>query len=54
LTAYASAEDRQECLRFGCDDHLSKPVDRFKLLGSISRHVPRHAGTGAVSISRGS
>src|SRR5262249_32583154 len=25
LTAYATAESREECLRFGCDDHLSKP-----------------------------
>jgi CheY-like chemotaxis protein len=27
LIAYTQAEDRGECLRFGCDDFLSKPID---------------------------
>jgi two-component system, sensor histidine kinase len=27
MTAYATEHDRQECIRFGCDDHTSKPID---------------------------
>lgn len=35
LTAYAMPEDREECLRFGCDEHVSKPIDWTRLLGLI-------------------
>jgi PAS domain S-box-containing protein len=41
LTAYAGDEDRQECLRFGCDDHLSKPIDSSRMLESIAHHLSR-------------
>jgi PAS domain S-box-containing protein len=40
LTAYASADDRAECLRVGCDDHLGKPIDRQQLLELVARHLP--------------
>jgi PAS domain S-box-containing protein len=36
LTADARSEDRSECLRCGCDEHLSKPVNWDQLLGLIS------------------
>jgi PAS domain S-box-containing protein len=38
LTAYATAENREECLRFGCDDHLSKPVDWDRLVRVLAAH----------------
>jgi two-component system CheB/CheR fusion protein len=40
LTADARMEDREECLRFGCDDHLAKPVNWDQLLGKIEALAP--------------
>jgi CheY-like chemotaxis protein len=40
LTAYATAENREECLRFGCDDHLSKPLDWDRLIDVLTAHRP--------------
>jgi PAS domain S-box-containing protein len=37
LTAFALDEDREECLRIGCDDHISKPIDWIQLLRLIDR-----------------
>ena len=46
VTAYAMSKDRDECLRLGCDDHISKPIewDRFfrkliQLLGTQNGDV---------------
>ena len=37
VTAHALPEDRDECLRFGCDDYLAKPIDWPRLTGLIAR-----------------
>jgi CheY-like chemotaxis protein len=37
LTAHAMAEDRDECLRLGCDDFISKPIEWAKLFEVIER-----------------
>lgn len=37
LTAFALNEDRQKCLRVGCDDYETKPVDFARLFEKIER-----------------
>jgi CheY-like chemotaxis protein len=37
LSAHAMPEDRLDCLRSGCDDHVSKPVDWAVLFALMSR-----------------
>ncbi|HEX4922911.1 MAG TPA: response regulator [Bdellovibrionales bacterium] len=41
LTAHALAEERDRCFRVGCNEHLTKPVDRHVLVDTISRYVHR-------------
>jgi len=39
LTAHAMSEQREECLRVGCSDHVTKPVREEKLLQVVSRYT---------------
>lgn len=41
LTAHALAEERERCFRVGCNEHLTKPVDRHLLVDTVSRYVHR-------------
>ena len=41
VTAYAMAQDRDECLGLGCDDHITKPIDWDKFLLRLSELLPR-------------
>lgn len=38
LTAYAIPGHREDCLRFGCDDHVSKPVNWDHLMEVLHSH----------------
>jgi len=37
ITAYAMRGDDEKCISAGCDDYLSKPIDRKKLVEKISK-----------------
>jgi len=39
LTAHALKQERLNSLNAGCDDHLTKPIDRKTLIEQISKHT---------------
>jgi PAS domain S-box-containing protein len=44
VTAYAMSDDREECLRLGCDDFVSKPIEWDRFFAKLTRLLTRAAG----------
>jgi signal transduction histidine kinase len=44
MTANTAAEDEKQCLAAGCDDFVSKPIDKAHLLKVIREHLGTSAG----------
>jgi CheY-like chemotaxis protein len=38
MTAHAFGEARDECFRYGCDDHITKPIDWNRLTEVLESH----------------
>ena len=43
LTAHALKEERESSMRAGCDDHLTKPIDRTTLLDRVAKFGARES-----------
>ena len=48
VTAYAMSKDRDECLRLGCDDHISKPIEWDRFFRKLIQLLGAHNGAPAV------
>ncbi len=51
LTGHALKEERDRCLAAGCNEHLTKPIDRAKLLETIVQLTPTHSPSSAATQS---
>lgn len=51
LTANALQSDEDACLRAGCNEHATKPIDSAALLAAIARYFPAASESGTASLT---
>jgi len=54
LTANATSDDESQCLSAGCNDFVTKPIDREKLYRVTSHYLPNSKNTDSLGQSRSS
>jgi CheY-like chemotaxis protein len=43
LAAHAMKDDRDRCLKAGCNDYTAKPIDRERLIALVAKYAPQQA-----------